>query len=219
MRARLCRHGDRSREPEGRRRQDHHLREPCRLAGRDAAPRAADRPGPAGQRHHGLRRGQERASSAPLRRAARRVPVGEALIVAGPRAASRCCRATRISRPPKSSSCSSRIASFACARRWRRCVDRYDYILIDCPPALNMLTRQRAGGGRQRADPDAVRVLRARRPVARSSARSSRSATTREPEARDRRHPAHDVRPAEQPRERGLGAARPRTSATRSSAP
>ena len=57
-----------------------------------------------------------------------------------PRAASRCCRAIRSSRRPRSSSCRSRTASIGCARRSSRVTARFDYMLIDCPPALNMLT-------------------------------------------------------------------------------
>ncbi len=65
-------HGHRSREPEGRRRQDDDLRESRGVARRDAAPRAARRPRSAGERDDGLRRRQERARAHDLRRAARR---------------------------------------------------------------------------------------------------------------------------------------------------
>jgi hypothetical protein len=57
-------------QPEGRRRQDHHHRQPGRRAGQDRPARADGRPGPAGQRHHGLGRGQAQARTHGLRRAA-----------------------------------------------------------------------------------------------------------------------------------------------------
>ena len=101
---------------------------------------------------------------------------------------------------------------------WRRSATNYDFILIDCPPSLNLLTAQRADRRRRRADPDAVRVLRAGRPVrpagdGRAVARGGESA------AGDRGPAAHHVRPAQQPRQRGLGAAHHALSATRCSAP
>ena len=80
--------------------------------------------------------------------------------------------------------------------------DQYEVILIDCPPALNMLTRERAGGRRQRAHPDAVRVLRARGTVGAGGHHRADPAAVN-PRARDRGHPAHHVRPAQQPRQRG----------------
>ena len=37
--------------------------------------------------------------------------------------------------------------------------DRFQFIVLDCPPALDLLTLNCAGGGRRGADPDAGRIL------------------------------------------------------------
>ncbi len=85
------------------------------------------------------------------------------------------------------------------ARRLRRHPHRL-------PAGSQHADRELARRGRQRAHSDAMRVLRARGPV--GSARHGRADPPgRQPAARDRGYPAHHVRSAEQPRERGQRAA------------
>ena len=66
--------GDRHRQPEGRRRQDHHRRQPRRLPGRAGLPHPGGRPRSPGQRHHRPRHQRPGARGLDVRRAPRRDP-------------------------------------------------------------------------------------------------------------------------------------------------
>ena len=71
------------------------------------------------------------------------------------------------------------------------------------PAGAQHADAERAGRGAERADPDAVRVLRARRAL--GAGRHHRADQgVGESGARDRRHPAHDVRSAKQPLQRSV---------------
>ncbi len=108
-----------------------------------------------------------------------------------------------------------RAAAAQCAQAHLRPVRSHPHRL---PAGAQHAHAQRAGGGAERADPDAVRVLRARGAV-RAGRHHRADQGVGESRPRDRRHPAHHVRSAKQSRQRSLEPAHQRISATRCSAP
>ena len=171
-----------------------------------ARKRVAGRPRSAGQRDHGQRRRQARAarldrptccSAKPMRRRDRDRRTGQLRPAA---------RQHRPRRRRNRADGRRSAASSACAARWSRCATNYDFIIIDCPPALSLLTLNALTAA------DCVLVpmqceyyaLEGLSALIDTIERSRRSLN---PDAGDRRRAAHDVRRAQQPRQRGLGRA------------
>ena len=158
-------HRLRDREPEGRGRQDDDRRQRRRLRRRGRLPDAARRPRPAGATPPsalGLPKDREPSVYDCL---AGDVSVAEALVAdrtstnlwlvpAHPRPRRRHRRAAARSPAPRR----------ACATRSARCASASPSSLLDCPPSLGPLTRQRAGRRRPGDRPGPDRVLRARGP-------------------------------------------------------
>ena len=161
--------GDRSRESEGRRRQDDDLRQSCRLAGSDAAPRAA-RSISIRRRMRRWARGVDKNAlefticdvlldDVPIARGAANAAEGGFTILPSNQELT----------AAEVELCSGRIASFGCATRSSRVLERLRLRAHRLPAGAQHADGQRADGDGSRADPDAVRVLRARGTDARCS--------------------------------------------------
>ena len=214
LRAEPMSHDPRHREPEGRSRQDHHRHQPRRRPRRPGAPRPAGGLRSAGQRHPRPRRQGRRAPPLPCPDPARS-PLAEAIRPSG---------FPNLDLVPSQRDLVGVEVEFVGETGWEerlkgsspRSPDRYDTILLDCPPSLGHLTVSALDRGGRRPRPAPVRVLRPRRDQRADVDRPARPGSLN-PQPRHRRHPAHHVRRPHQPLE-GRGRGDPlATSATRSS--
>ena len=205
------------RQPEGRRREDHNRRQRRGLPRRRWTAGARGRSRPPGQRDERARRGASRGRRVRLRRPPWR---------RGPRLPDRAHGDARalarsvVDRPRRRRGGAGRRPAAGAPAQPRDRVRplRFRRHLHRLPAVARPAHGERPDGGRRRADPDAVRVLRARGPLAADRDDPPR-ARPPEPGARGARRRAHDVRRAHEPVGRGCRRGSRRTSGPRSSRP
>ena len=194
-------------EPEGRRGQDHHRGQSRRRARAGGPARAAGRSRPAGQRHDGQRRRQAQRRAHRLPRAARPGRARRHPQRAPRAAATTWCRRTASSPAPRSSWSSCRRAKRASRSALERVAADYDFILIDCPPSLSLLTVNALAAAQRVLIPMQCEYY-ALEGLSDLVGTIKRVRANLNPYARDRRPAAHDVRPAQHAVAAGLAAAR-----------
>ena len=181
------------RQPEGRGGQDHHRGQPGCLPGRPRLPGPGRRPRSPGQRQHRPRHQHPGPPGVDVRRDPERR--------ARSRTASRPPSVRNLFVAPASLDLAGAeielVPAFSRELRLKQALDEvrddYDFVLIDCPPSLGLLTVNGLAAATEVLVPDPVRVLRPRGPGPAAAQRRPR-AEEPEPDARGQHHRAGHVR-------------------------